>query len=45
MSPPLSKKHIEILNKEFYELKNLFGRDKLYALIKENMRTFRHEDR
>jgi uncharacterized protein YoxC len=40
MSPPLSKKHIEILNREFYELKNLFGRDKLYALIKEKYEDF-----
>jgi uncharacterized protein YoxC len=40
MSPPLSKNHIEILNKEFYELKNLFGRDKLYALIKEKYENF-----
>ena len=40
MSPPLSKNHIEILNKEFYELKNLFGRYKLYALIKEKYENF-----
>jgi len=35
MSPPLSKKHLEILNHEFYELKNLFGRDKLCFLLRD----------
>jgi len=33
MAPPLSKEHLEILNTEFYKNKNLFGRDKLYALL------------
>jgi len=33
MAPPLSKEHLEVLNTEFYENKNLFGRDKLYALL------------
>ena len=35
MAPPLNKNQLEILNKEFYENKNLFGRDKLYNLLKE----------
>jgi hypothetical protein len=35
MSPPLSKKHLEILNTEFYKNQMMFGRDKLYAFIKE----------
>jgi uncharacterized protein YoxC len=35
MAPPLNKNQLEILNKEFYENKNLFGRDKLYNLIKD----------
>ena len=35
MPPPLNKNKLEILNKEFYDNKNLFGRDKLYALLKE----------
>ena len=35
MSPSLSKKHLEILNTEFYENKNFFGRDKLFFLLRE----------
>ena len=35
MAPPLSKAHLELLNTEFYENKNLFGRDKLYNLLKD----------
>jgi len=35
MAPPLSKEHLEVLNTEFYENKNLFGRDKLFALLKD----------
>ena len=35
MPPPLNKHQLEIINKEFYENKNLFGRDKLYNLLKE----------
>jgi hypothetical protein len=35
MAPPLNKKNLEILNREFYENKNLFGRDKLYNLLKD----------
>ena len=35
MPPPLNKKQLEVLNKEFYDNKMLFGRDKLYAFLKE----------
>ena len=35
MAPPLSKKHLEILNTEFYTHLNFFGRDKLYNIIKD----------
>ena len=35
MAPPLTLKHLSILNKEFYENLNLFGRDKLYNLIRD----------
>jgi len=35
MSPPLSTKHLEILNTEFHKIQMMFGRDKLYAFIKE----------
>jgi hypothetical protein len=34
MSPPLSKKHLEILNTEFYKNKYLFGRDKMFNLLR-----------
>ena len=34
MAPPLNSKQLFILNKEFYAYKNLFGRDKLYGIIK-----------
>ena len=34
MAPPLDSKQLDILNKEFYVNKNLFGRDKLYGIIK-----------
>ena len=34
MAPPLDSKQLDILNKEFYVNKNLFGRDKLYQIIK-----------
>ena len=34
MAPPLDSKQLDILNKEFYVNKNLFGRDKLYHIIK-----------
>ena len=34
MAPPLSKAHLELLNTEFYENIFLFGRDKLYNLLK-----------
>ena len=36
MAPPLSKAHLEILNTEFYVNKKLFGRDKLYDILKQN---------
>ena len=35
MAPPLSKAHVELLNTEFYENKNLFDRDKLYDIFKQ----------
>ena len=35
MAPPLTLKHLSILNKEFYENLNFFGRDKLYNLIRD----------
>jgi len=34
MTPPITTKQFEILNTEFYEFKNLFGRDKLYQILK-----------
>ena len=34
MSPPLSKEQLEILNKEFYENLNFFGRDKLFNILR-----------
>ena len=34
MAPPFDSKQLDILNKEFYVNKNLFGRDKLYFIIK-----------
>ena len=34
MTPPLTTNQLKILNTEFYENKNLFGRDKLYNLLK-----------
>ena len=35
MAPPLTLNHLSILNKEFYQNLNLFGRDKLFNLIRE----------
>lgn len=35
MTPPLNKNQLRILNQEFYENKNLFGRDKLFTLLKQ----------
>jgi hypothetical protein len=32
MAPPKTKKHLQQLNKEFYENLNFFGKDKLYNL-------------
>ena len=34
MSPPLTINHLKILNKEFYENLNFFGRDKLFDLLR-----------
>ena len=34
MSPPLTTNHLKILNKEFYENLNFFGRDKLFNLLR-----------
>ena len=34
MAPPITTDQLAILNKEFYENKNLFGRDKLYQILK-----------
>ena len=31
----MSKAHLELLNTDFYENQNLFGRDKLYNLLKD----------
>jgi len=35
MAPPITKKHLQQLNKEFYENLNFFGRDKLYNSIRD----------
>jgi len=35
MAPPLNLNQLKILNKEFYEKNNLFGRDKLFTLLKQ----------
>jgi hypothetical protein len=34
MTPPITSNQLDILNNEFYENKNLFGRDKLYQILK-----------
>jgi len=34
MAPPLTKEHLQILNKEFYENLNFFGRDKLFNMLR-----------
>jgi uncharacterized protein YoxC len=34
MSPPLTINHLKILNKEFYENLNFFGRDKLFNMLR-----------
>jgi hypothetical protein len=34
MAPPLNLNQLKVLNKEFYENKNLFGRDKMYFLMR-----------
>ena len=35
MAPPITSKHLELLNTEFYTNLQFFGRDKLYNIIKE----------
>jgi transposase InsO family protein len=35
MSPPLTTNHLKILNKEFYENHNYFGRDRLFNLLRD----------
>jgi len=35
MAPPITKNHLQQLNKKFYENLNFFGRDKLYNLIRD----------
>ena len=35
MAPPLSSEQLSILNKEFYENLNFFGRDKLFNLLRD----------
>jgi hypothetical protein len=35
MTPSITTNQLDILNKEFYENTNIFGRDKLYFLIKD----------
>ena len=35
MAPPITSKHLELLNTEFYTNMNFFGRDKLYNLLKD----------
>ena len=36
MSPPLTINQLQILNKEFYDNLNFFGRDKLFNLLRNN---------
>ena len=40
MAPPLSKEQLEILNKEFYENLNYFGRDKLFNILRKGIGRF-----
>jgi hypothetical protein len=35
MTPPLSTNQLKILNKEFYENHNYFGRDRLFNLLRD----------
>ena len=44
MAPPLDSKQLDILNKEFYVNKNLFGRDKLYFIIKSKSKIQHHQE-
>ena len=34
MAPPMTKEHLQILNKEFYENLNFFGRDRLFNMLR-----------
>ena len=34
MAPPISLEHLSLLNKEFYDNFNFFGRDKLFNLLR-----------
>ena len=44
MTPPLNKIQLKILNTEFYDNKNLFGRDKLFTLLKISMKMKHHQE-
>ena len=35
MAPPPTLEHLSILNKEFYDNYNIFGRDKLFNILRE----------
>jgi hypothetical protein len=35
MAPPITSKHLELLNTEFYTNMNFFGRDKFYNILKQ----------
>ena len=35
MAPPITSKHLELLNTEFYTNMNYFGRDKLYNILRQ----------
>ena len=35
MAPPPTLEHLSILNKEFYDNYNFFGRDKLFNILRE----------
>ena len=35
MTPPITSKHLELLNTEFYTNMNYFGRDKLYTILRQ----------
>ena len=35
MAPPITSKHLDLLNTEFYTNMNFFGRDKFYNILKQ----------